>query len=275
MPLTTAQQQAANARGNVLVIAGAGTGKTSTLVERCMNCLIEASPSASIDEILMVTFTDAAASEMRQRIRVRLEEQLQKQPESARWQEQLALFETAHIGTLHSFCLQLIRQHFYLLELDPQLSVLHEEESWLLANEALDEILQHHYAGETPQAVAVQELIQVQEIRSDSAIRSLILHLHHYTQTLPEPENWFCEQIAVYSASQPAHWESWLLSAIIEWRQRWLMLLANNHTSNAVADQCVAALKSMDANLTRAEAAFVFENIVSACKNCPYGKKTD
>ncbi len=109
MALTAAQQQAVSATGNVLVVAGAGTGKTSTLVERCMNCLIEATPTASIDEILMVTFTDAAAAEMRQRIRARLEEQLQKEPESARWQEQLALFETAHIGTLHSFCLQSAR----------------------------------------------------------------------------------------------------------------------------------------------------------------------
>ena len=150
------------------MVAGAGTGKTSTLVDRCMNCLLEASPPASINEILMVTFTDAAAAEMRQRIRARLEEQLKAEPESSRWQEQLALFETAHIGTLHSFCLQLIRQHFYLLELDPQLSVLREEESWLVANEALDEILRHHYAGETPEAHAVQELIQVQGRGFDS-----------------------------------------------------------------------------------------------------------
>src|SRR5215467_9567393 len=100
MCLTAGQKRAISARGNVLVVAGAGTGKTSTLVERCMNCLIEGPPAASIDEILMVTFTDAAAAEMRQRIRSRLEEQLQKEPESARWQEQLSLFETAHIGTL-------------------------------------------------------------------------------------------------------------------------------------------------------------------------------
>jgi len=275
MPLTAAQQQAIAARGNVLVVAGAGTGKTSTLVERCMNCLIEASPPASIDEILMVTFTDAAAAEMRQRIRARLEEQLQTQPGSARWQEQLALFETAHIGTLHSFCLQLIRQHFYLLELDPQLSVLREEEAWLLANETLDEILQHHYAGETPEAEAVQELIQVQGRGSDSVIRSLILHLHHYTQTLPEPEIWFGEQLAAFSAPQPARWESWLLSSVIEWRQRWLLILANNHAGNSVADQCLAALRELNESPTRAEAAAALEKVLAACKNCPFGKKTD
>jgi len=275
MALTEAQQQAISARGNVLVVAGAGTGKTSTLVERCLNCLIEGAPPASMDEILMVTFTDAAAAEMRQRIRARLEEQLQKYPGSARWQEQLALFETAHIGTLHSFCLQLIRQHFYLLELDPQLSVLREEEAWLLANEALDEILQQHYVGETPEAAAVQELIQVQGRGSDSAIQSLILHLHHYTQTLPDPEGWLREQIEAFSASEPAHWQSWLLRAITEWRQRWLLVLENNFAGNAVADQCLAALKALNDHPTRAEAAVALNKILDVCKNCPFGKKTD
>jgi ATP-dependent helicase/nuclease subunit A len=275
MSLTAAQQQAIEAGGNVLVVAGAGTGKTSTLVERCMNCLIEASPPVSIDEILMVTFTEAAAAEMRQRIRARLEQQTQKEPGSSRWQEQLALFETAHIGTLHSFCLKLVRQHFYLLELDPQLSVLREEESWLQANETLDEILQHHYAGETPESQAVQELIQVQGYGFDTVLRSLILQLHHYTQTLPDPEGWFEEQLTAFSATEPAHWESWLLNAIVDWRRRWLLLLSNNFPGNGVADQCLATLNGVSSNPRRAEAATVFEKILATCKNCPYGKKTD
>jgi ATP-dependent helicase/nuclease subunit A len=300
MALTTAQQKAINARGNVLVVAGAGTGKTSTLVERCMNCLIEATPPASIDEILMVTFTDAAAAEMRQRIRARLEEQLQKEPESARWQEQLALFESAHIGTLHSFCLQLIRQHFYLLELDPQLSVMREEESWLLANETLDEILKHHYTGETPEAHAIQELIQVQGRGWDNVIRSLVLQLHRYSQTLPDPEGWLREQLASYSADDPAHWESWLQSATVEWRKRWLTLFAHNHVGNGVADKCLAVLKSMGTQpiesarsasgatviphsgrsasgttIAREEAAAALEKMLAACKDCPWGKKTE
>src|SRR6478735_1964821 len=103
--LNAAQQQAISARGNVLVVAGAGTGKTRTLVERCLGCLLEEKPPASLEEILVVTFTEAAAAEMRQRLRVRLEQEAKLHPGESRWQEQLALFETAHIGTLHSFCL--------------------------------------------------------------------------------------------------------------------------------------------------------------------------
>src|SRR5690242_12866401 len=133
MILTPAQKQAIGARGNVLVIAGAGTGKTRTLVERCLSCLVDNPAPTSVDEILVVTFTEAAASEVRQRIWQRLEEQRQLDNQNPFWHEQLALFESAHIGTLHSFCLKLVRQHFYQLELDPQLSVLAEQEARLLA----------------------------------------------------------------------------------------------------------------------------------------------
>src|SRR5258706_15148620 len=106
MSLTAAQKLAINARGNVLVAAGAGTGKTRTVVERCLGCLLNETPPVSLDQILMVTFTEAAAAEMRQRIRERLEEELKKRPDDLRCHEQLALFDTANIGTLHSFCLR-------------------------------------------------------------------------------------------------------------------------------------------------------------------------
>src|SRR6478752_7342439 len=106
MSLTAAQQKAVTARGNVLVMAGAGTGKTRTLVERCIDCLLNERPRVGLDEILLVTFTEAAAAEMRERIHARLELEVQQSPSDDYWHEQLALFETARIGTLHSFCLQ-------------------------------------------------------------------------------------------------------------------------------------------------------------------------
>jgi hypothetical protein len=86
MTLTGAQQQAITAKGNVLVVAGAGTGKTRTLVERCLNCLLHETPPVSVDEILMVTFTEAAAAEMRQRIRKRLEQESVRPGKAGHWQ---------------------------------------------------------------------------------------------------------------------------------------------------------------------------------------------
>src|SRR6185295_13615620 len=99
MSSTAAQQKAVTARGNVLVMAGAGTGKTSTLVERCLSCLCDPVLPASLDELLVVTFTAAAASEVRKRIREELEERATRSGET-HWGEQLALFDVAPIGTL-------------------------------------------------------------------------------------------------------------------------------------------------------------------------------
>src|ERR1035438_7594379 len=125
--LTESQLKAVRARGNVLVMAGAGTGKTHTLVERCLDCI--GNERAALDEILIVTFTEAAAAEMKQRLRRVLEEKSREPPGDSHWNEQLALFDAAHIGTLHGFCFKLVREHFYELGLDPQPAVLDEGEA--------------------------------------------------------------------------------------------------------------------------------------------------
>src|SRR3984957_5287671 len=107
--LTPSQRQAVVARGNVLVMAGAGTGKTKTLVARCLDCLDR--KRTSLDELLVVTFTEAAAAELRPRLRRELEKKSVAAPTDDHWPRQLALFDIAHIGTLHSFCLRLVREH--------------------------------------------------------------------------------------------------------------------------------------------------------------------
>jgi ATP-dependent helicase/nuclease subunit A len=275
MSFTPAQQEAIISRGNVLVVAGAGTGKTRTLVERCLHCLLEEKHPASLDEILMVTFTDAAAAEMRQRIRARLEQELGKHTDDLRWSEQLALFDTAHIGTLHSFCLQLVRQHFYELELDPQLSVLPEEESRLLADETLEDLLQSHYAGETVDAEAVQHLIQVQGRGWDQPIRMLVLRLHHYTQTLRDPAAWFKSQLEMFTSPEPIQWRTWLLEGIDDWRSRWLPTLKSERSDNLKAVECAKALASLPENPSMEQATETLERIGAADLEWPRGKKAD
>src|SRR5207247_3995618 len=99
---TPEQAEAIRANGNVLLIAGAGTGKTRTLVERCVQQVLQR--KANLDEVLMVTFTEAAAAEMRSRIRERLEREQHQRPGDAVLAEQLALLDEAAICTLHSFC---------------------------------------------------------------------------------------------------------------------------------------------------------------------------
>ncbi|MDB6020629.1 MAG: ATP-dependent deoxyribonuclease subunit, partial [Pedosphaera sp.] len=274
MSFTPAQLQAIAARGNVLVVAGAGTGKTSTLVERCLSCLLDAKHPASLEEILMVTFTEAAAAEMRQRIRARLEQEMAGRADDLRWSEQLALFDTAHIGTLHSFCLQLVRQHFYELELDPQLTVLPEEEAKLLADETLETIFQAHYEGKTAAAIPVQQLIQAQGRGTDQPIRALALKLHHYTQTLRDPSGWFEGQLAIFQSSEPVTWQKWLAQGVGEWRNRWLPALQGEPPENKKAAECAAILKELPEPPTSQQCGAALEQVCLADGNWPKGKTT-
>lgn len=273
MNLTAAQKEAIEAPGNVLLVAGAGTGKTRTLVERCLFLLVEAQPRASLEEVLLVTFTEAAATEMRGRIRERLLQESAKNPEDAHWQEQIALFETARIGTFHSFCLELIRQHFYQLALDPQLSVLAEEEARLLAEETLEELLQTHYAGQDSQAQAVQSLIQVQGSGSDRLVRALVLRLHRYTQSLPDPAGWLRQQVLAYEAGAPQKWVEWLNQALADWRAAWLPALHGLAAHNALAAECAAVLLGLPPGAGRAEVVAALGQVTAIASQCPNGKK--
>ena len=221
--LTPSQRLAVAARGNVLVMAGAGTGKTKTLVARCLDCLDR--ERASLDELLIVTFTEAAAAELRQRLRRAIEEKAAADTSNF-WQEQLARFDIAHIGTLHSFCLRLVREHFHELGLDPQLAILDEGEGRQRAGETLDELFQAHYAGADEFSLAVQNLIQIHGGGRDEKIRALILRLHHYSQTRPDAAGWLAQQIQKFSATKTVEWQDWLLMAIEDWRDEWLPVLA-------------------------------------------------
>lgn len=284
MSLTTAQQQAVKSSGNVLLVAGAGTGKTSTLVARCLHCLLDEKPPATLDEILMVTFTEAAALEMRQRLREALERIIQEKlkagkrrssdSELGRLEEQLALFDAAHIGTLHSFCLKLVRQHFYELELDPQLTVIPEEEARLLADETLNDILEKHYTSPDSAPEAVQQLIRAQGRDGDGLIRALVLRLHHYTQTLHDPDGWFSKQSTMFRAAEPTVWTGWLRDALRSWRDQWLPALQNADGDNINAAQGLAQLVRLPEKPEIAEWSPALEEIRRLGREFPSRRKT-
>ena len=270
--LTPSQRQAVAARGNVLVMAGAGTGKTKTLVERCLDCLDR--ERASLDELLIVTFTEAAAAEMRRRLRERIEEKIRSDSGDPHWAAQLALFDAAHIGTLHSFCLKLVREHFYELGLDPQPVVLDEGEARLLAGETLEEEMQIHYAGENEPAGAIQKLIQIYGGGRDEKIRPLVLRLHHYTQTRPDAEGWHARQLEKFASAEPDEWRAWLLDAICGWRGDWLPVLENLRAGNSKAAECLEILGKLTGKFSRPQAAAALRQIQAADAEWPRGKKT-
>lgn len=221
-------------------MAGAGAGKTRALVERCLAWLLDEKNEASVEEILMVTFTIAAAAEMRKRLRDRLESIPSSSSELA---EQLALLETAHICTLHSFCLELVRQHFYELGLDPQLTVMTNEESHALSRRTLDGILETVYNSEKPADMAIQKLIQGTGGDWDQPVRDLITHLHHYSQTLRDPAGWFAAQEAAFQSEEPAQWRAWLMAELQSWRDSWLPVLQRQPKENNNASACAGLLE--------------------------------
>jgi ATP-dependent helicase/nuclease subunit A len=286
--LTPTQRQAIVARGNVLVMAGAGTGKTHTLVERCLDCLCQ--ERAALDEILIVTFTEAAATEMKQRLRAALEAALASRLpdalDSASTGEgsstldghlagQLALFDTAPIGTLHSFCLKLVREHFYELGLDPQLAVLDTGEARLVAEETLDEQFQSHYAGQTGLSVAAQNLIHIYGNGDERPIRAMLLRLHHYTQTRPDADRWLAEQVARFALPEPVEWRRWLRDAITGWREEWLAALDSLKSENEKAAACREFLQKLPGDCSCEQAGTVLGEILAADVNYPARKKTE
>src|SRR2546422_587373 len=240
---TPHQQRAITTPGNVVVVAGAGAGKTSTLVERSMACLLDGRAPASLDEVLMVTFTEAAATEMRKRIRQRLTDELKRQPGHERLEQQLALLDAAYIGTLHSFCLQLIRQHFHELGLDPQITVLDERQTRPMELTVLDSVFGKHYAGDTPLDRAVQSVIREQGHGSDEVVRRLVLKLHRFTRILIDPDAWMTNQMDRFNETEPHQWRHWLVEGFLEWRQRWSSALKPFEQTPNVA----ACLKAMAA----------------------------
>ncbi len=253
---TESQRRAIAARGNVLVVAGAGTGKTRTLVERCCSLLIE--ERCSLEELLLVTFTEAAAAEMRQRIRLRLQEAITARPDDHHLEEQAALLEGASISTLHSFCYQLVRDHFYELDLDPVVSVLSPEQTLPLIEETLDDLFERHFLRDDAFSNDVRALLEQVGQGADRGLRHLTVRIHRYCQTLADPAGWLARQRERFAAEEPVEWRVWLADEIEGWRRRSLEQLRPLAAAAENIRDCLAALVALPErpDLTRAAEAF-------------------
>jgi ATP-dependent helicase/nuclease subunit A len=137
-PWTDAQWRAIMTSGaHTLVAAAAGSGKTAVLVERIIQKIMDEQQPIDVDRLLVVTFTNAAAAEMRQRIGEALEKALEAEPHSLHLRRQLSLLQKASISTIHAFCLDVIRKYYYLIDLDPVFRIADETEIELLKEEVI------------------------------------------------------------------------------------------------------------------------------------------
>ncbi len=240
--LTPSQAAAIAARGNILLEAGAGAGKTSTMVARCLAQLLADSNPISVDELLMVTFTDAAAAEMRRRIREALNRRSDQEPANLRIAEQLALLDHARIGTLHGFCFRLVRDHFHELGLDPQSQVLDEGEAKLLAKETAREVIDRHFQSESSSGQPVLELIRLHGDGDAQRIEALVVSLHHHLQTLPEPGAWLEREERAWAKFDRTAWEHALVDEFRAAQPSWLEQLSNQPVENEIAHRCARLL---------------------------------
>lgn len=175
-----------------------GSGKTAVLVERIINKVIN--DNIDIDRILVVTFTNAAASEMRERILDAIYKKLEDEPESANLQRQITLLNKASICTIHSFCLDVIRNNFYEIDTSANFRIGDTAEVELLKNEAIDEIFEQKYMDQDEGFIKLIETYT--DYRGDEKLQNIILGIYKYIQSAPFPEKWLKEKVAQFDLSE-------------------------------------------------------------------------
>lgn len=189
---TQEQQNVIDSRGgNLLVAAAAGSGKTAVLVERIIQMILNSDLKIDIDKLLVVTFTNAAASEMRERIGDAISKKLDENPEDEHLQDQLVLLNKASITTIHSFCLEVIKSNFHKINLDPNFRIGDETECSLMKLEAIDETFDILYEQNDEEFCYLVDCYA--EKRGDSNLQNLILSIYSFVMASPYPKVWLKE----------------------------------------------------------------------------------
>lgn len=196
---TKEQQEAIYEKNsNILVAAAAGSGKTAVLVERIINKIIQ--DKIDIDKLLVVTFTNSAASEMRERVLNAIYQKLEEEPEDENLQRQITLLNKASICTIDSFCLEVVRNNFYELEnISPNFRIADTTEIELLKQEVIEDIFEEKYETEDKDFI---KLINVYtSYRDDTPLKDLVLKIDSYIQSNPFPQKWLEEKIEMFNLS--------------------------------------------------------------------------
>lgn len=212
---TQDQQKVIDLRGrNILVSAAAGSGKTAVLVERIITRLMKDQPPVNVDELLVVTFTEAAASEMKERIRTAIEKELEKHPENEHLQRQATLIHHAQVTTIHSFCLSVIREYFHVIDLDPGFRIGEDGEMKLLKKDVVETVLEEAFLEAKPEFLAFVESYAAG--RDDKKLEDMVLQVYEYSRSYPEPEKWLLDCIERYDIATIEAFEQSEIVAIIK-----------------------------------------------------------
>ena len=197
---TPNQQAAIDVRdGSVLVSAAAGSGKTAVLTRRVVDILTDAQNPVSPDKILVVTFTNAAAAEMRQRIFSGISERILQDPDNRYLKTQQSMLSFAEICTIDSFCMRLVKEHAAMLGLRRDLNVGEAAQMSVLAKKALGTVLGSYYEAEDPVFLQLCEMFG--SGKNDAAFEDSILRLYRFFMSIPSKELWIESRMSQFDHS--------------------------------------------------------------------------
>lgn len=207
---TTDQQNAMNASGGtILVSAAAGSGKTSVLVQRIINLITDPNDPVDIDKFLIVTFTKLAAQEMKIRISKKLSEMIRENPKNKNLQRQQLLIQSASIGTIDSFCLNIIKENFFKLGISPNFRIANESEIEVIKNSAMGTTLEHFYEEKSPDFQELADFFTGE--KDDRNLEDIINQMYQFTNSMVFPEIWMKEILKLYDYSEVSIWEKYIL----------------------------------------------------------------
>jgi ATP-dependent helicase/nuclease subunit A len=198
---TIDQWKAINVKNkDILVAAAAGSGKTAVLVNRIIQKILSVEDPIDVDELLVVTFTNASAAEMRHRIGEALEKAIDQDPVSRHLRKQLGLLNKASISTLHSFCMEVIRKYYYLIDIDPGFRIADETEAQLIRDEVMDELFEEEY-GKKDNHAFFNIVDTFTSDRSDAALNEVVRSIYDFAKSNPSPEKYLQEMVSMYAVT--------------------------------------------------------------------------
>ena len=280
---TEKQEQVITSRNrNLLVSAAAGSGKTAVLVERIIRMITEGEHPLDIDRLLVMTFTNAAAAEMRERVAAAIEKRLEEDPDNEHLQMQATLVQQAQITTIDSFCLSVIRNHFDALDIDPAFRIGDEGELMLLRGEVLEKLLEDCYEEGRKEFSDFVETYA--SGKGDYGIGDVILQVYTFSQSNPWPEEWFArcrrelEEDCVLEGSsgwQESRWMEFLMADIRSQLEELSWQLEEAVEVCGEADGPEAYLPVMEENLEhlrRLREAEDYHALKRLLENCDFGR---
>lgn len=278
---TADQQKAIDARkGTLLVRAAAGSGKTAVLVERVIRRICDGENPCGVENLLIVTFTKAAASQMKEKIEAAISKKIAENPSDKRLRRQQLMLPCANICTIDSFCINLVRENFHALGIAPDFGMLDESKLDILKAQAVNSVVGELYKNPTENFMRLTNLIS--DNRDDQKLVAAILKLHNLSQAYPFPELWLRSLAQAFSSPEQIKESSWgkilvsymkaAVESCVSGADHCLMLLADEPELQAKYAETFASEKEMLSRFLKAIINEPWDRIAAEYDNVVFGR---